>query len=449
MPVQDEETVVPAPIGSATRLPQRVQAQIHAAERQSEQLIGWVQLAIVLFFSTLYTLAPRAEGSSGFNFVPLALGGYFLFTLIRLWLSYRVELPNWYLYLSIIADVALLVGIIFSFHIQYDQPPTFYLKTPTLMYVFIFIVLRALRFDPRFVLVSGVVAVIGWLGLVAYAVFAQMGAMRITRNYVEYLTDNTILIGAELDKTMVIITVTAVLGAVIFRARALLFAASRDHAAAADLSRFFDPEVAKSITGAETGLQAGQGHLRPAAILYVDLRSFTATASTLSPAMVMAVLAHYQNMAVAEIEATGGHVDKFLGDGILATFGAVAPSGSFAADALRAAQAVISRVENNQHLFRDAGWPGDLRLGSAVASGPVMVGTVGTAERLEFTVIGNAVNRAAKLEDANKRQSSKALTDAETLALARDQGFSGEILDERPAERVDGIKTTVDLIVLA
>lgn len=430
-------------------MPPRVLRQIRLSELQSERLIGWVQLVIVLFFTTLYSIAPRAEGSSGFNFVPLALGAYFLFTLIRLVLSYRIKLPDWYLFLSIGVDVALLVGLIFSFHIQYGQPPTFYLKTPTLMYVFIFIVLRALRFDLRFVAVTGLVAVTGWLGLVAYAVGAQMGAMRITRNYVEYLTGNTILIGAEIDKVMVILTVTGILCAVLYRGRALLLASAQDHAAAADLSRFFDPAVARSITGSAEDLAPGRGDLRTASILCVDLRSFTATAATLDPDKVMAVLAVYQRLAVGIIEAAGGQVDKFLGDGILATFGAVVPSPTHAADALRAAQGICRAVRQEQEGFAQAGWPGVLRAGAAVASGPVTVGTVGTGARLEFTVIGNAVNRAAKLEDANKAQASNALTDAGTLALARTQGFDAEDLEKRPGQSVEGLSGPVDLVVLA
>lgn len=432
-----------------TGLPDRVRADIKAREASSEHLIGWVQLSLVLFFSVLYAIAPRAEGSAGFNFVPYALGAYFLFTVTRLLLSYRFELPQWYLLVSIGVDMALLVGLIFSFHIQYGQHPTFYLKTPTLMYVFIFIGLRALRFDPRFVLTTGLVAVTGWLGLVFYAAFADMDGMRVTRNYVDYLTGNTILIGAELDKTMVILAVTVILSVALYRGRSMLFEATRDHAAAMDLRRFFAPEVAASITEADTELQAGAGSLRDAAVLYADIRSFTTTSAALAPETVLAVLAHYQNMAVEVINEEGGRVDKFLGDGILATFGAVHPSATYAADALRAAARLVECAEAEQKRFREAGWPQALRIGTAVAAGPVTVGVIGSKRRLEFTVIGDAVNRAAKLEDANKAQNAKALTDRTTFDLARDQSFQSEPVAIRPGAKVSGIKDPVDLVLLA
>jgi len=432
-----------------TGIPARVRAEIQERENASERLISWVQLGIVLFFSSLYLIAPRAEGSEGFNFVPLALGAYFLFTVGRLILSYRIELPQWYLLVSIGADMALLVGLIFSFHIQYDQHPAFYLKTPTLMYVFIFIGLRALRFDPRFVLTTGLVAVLGWIGLVAYAALADMDGMRVTRNYVEYLTNNSILIGAELDKTMVILTVTIILSTALYRGRSMLFEAVRDNAAAADLKRFFAPEVAASITDAEQALRAGEGTLRDAAILYLDIRGFTRTADQLSPDKVMAILAAYQELAVPVIQENGGRVDKFLGDGILATFGAVHSSGTFAADALRAATGVVEVLGAHEEQFAQLGWPGVFRVGTAAAAGPVTVGVVGSNDRLEFTVIGDAVNRAAKLEDANKAEGSTALTDAATYDLAKAQGYHGADGELRLARPVTGLRDPLDLCVLA
>ncbi|WP_422375586.1 adenylate/guanylate cyclase domain-containing protein [Roseibium sp.] len=430
-------------------LPDRVREDIRAREASSERLIGWVQLGLVLFFSTLYAIAPRAEGSAGFNFVPYALMAYFLFTVTRLVLSYRYELPEWYLLVSIFVDMSLLVGLIFSFHIQYGQHPTFYLKTPTLMYVFLFIGMRALRFDPRFVLTTGLVAVAGWLGLVFYAVVADMDRMRVTRNYVEYLTGNNILIGAELDKTMVILAVTVILSVALYRGRSMLFEATKDHAAAMDLRRFFSPEVAASITDADTELQAGEGRQRDAAILYADIRSFTSTSATLAPETVLAVLAEYQNMAVEVIVEEGGRVDKFLGDGILATFGAVQDSETYAADALRAAARLVESAALEQQRFLEAGWPHHLEIGTAVSAGPVTVGVIGSKRRLEFTVIGDAVNRAAKLEDANKVERSKALTDKSTFDLALSQGLDLPLLEARPGADVAGMKQPVDLVVLA
>ncbi len=429
-------------------VPERVHAEIRKRETVSERLIGWIQLGVVLFFTGLYTLAPRAEGGEGFNFVPFALAAYIVFTVARLLLSYRRELPSWYLILSIFVDMALLCGLIFSFHIQYDQPATFYLKTPTLMYVFIFISLRALRFDPRFVLISGLVGAAGWIFLVLYAVTSQMNHMYVTRNYVEYLTSNAILLGAELDKTIVILGVTMILSIALYRGRTMLFAAVRDQAAAADLRRFFAPEVARSIVDSEEAPNSGEGRVVDAAIMFVDIRGFTHVAENSSPEVVLSVLAHYQRVVSSCIEENGGRIDKYLGDGVLATFGAVASSPCYAADGLRAAREIVRQLEAEKFVFQDLGWPAPLSFGVAVASGSVTTGVVGTRERLEFTVIGNAVNRAAKLEAENKMQSTRALTDLATFEMAVSQGYDGEMIERRDGVRVSGVAGPVNLVVL-
>lgn len=430
-------------------VPARVRSEIALRETEAERLIGWIQLAMVLFFAALYSLAPRAEGGGGFNFVPLALGAYFLFTILRVALSYRIVLPFWYLVISVIVDVALLCGLIFSFHIQYAQPATFYLKAPTLMYLFLFIALRALRFEPRFVLITGLVGALGWGALVLYAVLQGMGSMSITRNYVEYLTSNAILIGAELDKVIVILGVTLCLSVALYRGRKMFFEAVRDHAAAQDLSRFFAPEVARSITGAEEALTAGQGSLRDVAVMMVDIRGFTRIAATLPPETVMMVLSRYQEAVLRVIARHGGEVDKFLGDGVLATFGAVAPSPTAAADAVRAGLELPQVFADLAPDLTLEGWPEALRAGAAIASGPVTVGVVGAAGRLEFTVIGDAVNRAAKLEDANKQQGTTVLTDAATYAAAVARGLADFGPELRPRQVVSGLSERADLVVLA
>ena len=80
------------------------------------------------------------------------------------------------------------------------QPPSFYLRVPTLLYIFIFIALRALRPEARFVVLAGIVAALGWSLLALYAVSGPEGMEMITRDYVLYMTSNSVLIGAEIDK---------------------------------------------------------------------------------------------------------------------------------------------------------------------------------------------------------------------------------------------------------
>ncbi|WP_339715863.1 hypothetical protein, partial [uncultured Sneathiella sp.] len=204
------------------KLPARVQAAIARQQIQSEILIAWVQVFIVITFSTLYALSPKTFSADAmFAPVPYALLVYGLFTLLRLALAYWGKVPAWFIALSVIADMALLMFLIWSFHIQYQQPPSFYLKAPTLLYVFIFIALRALRFEATYVLLAGASAAIGWLILLGYAVHLDGGMAQITRDYVEFTMSHKILLGAEFDKVISIIVVTLIVALVIVRARRL------------------------------------------------------------------------------------------------------------------------------------------------------------------------------------------------------------------------------------
>lgn len=200
----------------------------------------------------------------------------------------------------------------------------------------IFIALRALRFEVRFVIAAGISAAAGWMALVGYAAYAAGGVEVVTRDYVRYMTSNSILVGAELDMVITILTVTAILALAIFRARKLMVKAVAEGAAADELARFFAPEIARRIVDAKHRIHAGQGQHRQAAILSCDIRGFTRLARHVEPDALICLLADYQALVVPIVHRHGGSIDKFLGDGILATFGAAVPSHTYAADALRA-----------------------------------------------------------------------------------------------------------------
>ncbi|MGB5159070.1 MAG: adenylate/guanylate cyclase domain-containing protein [Desulfobacterales bacterium] len=135
--------------------------------------------------------------------------------------------------------------------------------------------------------------------------------------------------------------------------------------------------------------------------------------------------------------------------GILAAFGAAVPSDTYAADALRTTDAVLAAVELwNAKLTAD-GRP-QIRVGAAVSTGNIIFGAVGDADRLEYTVIGGAVNLCAKLEKHNKTEKVRALTTQTAYTLAFQQGYRllGEDRQLRQ-RRVEGVDDSVGLVVLA
>jgi len=431
-------------------LPERVRRAIQEQGDQTERLIGWVQLAVVLTFAALYAISPKTfPAEQPFRPVPWVIGAYMLFTLLRLFLAHRISLPDWFLLVSIFIDMALLFGLIWSFHLQYMQPPSFYLKAPTLLYVFIFIALRALRFEARFVIAAGVAAVLGWGLLVVYVIRADPQNNMITRDYVAYMTSNSVLLGAEFDKMITMAVVATILAVALIRGRRLLERAVTEGVAARELSRFFAPEIAQRIRGADQRIAVGSGEFREAAIVNFDMRGFTRLAETRPPDEIIGLLAEYQHCVVQAVQANGGSIDKFLGDGIMATFGAATPSPSYAADALRAVDRALADADDWRATRRARDLPCP-EVNAAIASGRIVFGAVGDESRLEYTVIGDAVNLSAKLEQHNKTLSSRALCDGATYALACAQGYRPRPGQTRkPDERVAGLAAPVDIVVLA
>lgn len=425
-------------------MPPRVMDAIKRHDMASEILVKLIQLTVVLIWGILYLLAPKTDAGTAFSPVPFALSGYFILNIIGLIWAIRSGLPNWSVYISIILDIGVLMVLIWSFHIQYQQPPSFYLKAPTLLYVFIFIALRALRFEARFVIATGAAAAIGWLCLVGYVVYSNPENTMITKNYVSYLTTNSVLLGAEFDKVISILLVSAIIGLALSRAHKLMVRATSEGVAAQDMSRFFDQSIADQIRNSEQVSEAGEGLRREAAILYVDIRGFTPMAANMDPGQVVTLLTKYQEKIVPIVQENGGAIDKFLGDGIMATFGASRESKTFAADALRAVEAILAEAASWKN-HNDLGEISGARINAATAAGPIVFGVLGNETRLEYTVIGAAVNLAAKLEKHNKEVGALALTDADTYALAKQQGYKPETEHRHEKTDVSGLSNVVVL----
>lgn len=428
-------------------LPQRVRDTINKQDATSEVLIKIMQLMLVGFFGFLYFLSPKTDTNTEFTLVPLVLTLYLILTIIGLIWSIRTRLPDWAVYISIFFDIGLLILLILSFHIQYGQPASFSLKTPTFLYIFLFIALRALRFQPRFVLAAGAIGAIGWVMMIVYVININPENTMITRNYITYLTSNSILIGAEIDKIMTILAVSGVLAMVLYRGQRLLFSSVEAETAAKDLSRFLDGSVAEQIRSAEQQIAPGQGIKREAAVVNVDIRGFSLLAAEIDPSEVVTILGEYQTRIIPILLQHNGSIDKFLGDGIMATFGAVQSSETYAADALRAVDDIMTASDDWAAQRISQGVP-PLAINASVAVGPIVFGAIGGEERLEYTVIGSTVNLSAKLEKHNKQLGVRALATQDAYTLAKDQGYDNNLKRNQVDSCLEGFRNSHQLIIL-
>ncbi|MCQ4191073.1 adenylate/guanylate cyclase domain-containing protein [Methylocystis suflitae] len=151
--------------------------------------------------------------------------------------------------------------------------------------------------------------------------------------------------------------------------------------------------MAQKIARADSSIEPGQAELRSAAALVVDLRGFAQIARLLSPEAVMELLGEYRKHVIPLVQRHGGFIDKFLGDGILASFGAIVANETYAADALRAVESIAAELAAWRTARIEAGLVAP-EIGMAVSGGDVLFGALGDKTRLEYTIIGDAVLRS-------------------------------------------------------
>ena len=168
------------------------------------------------------------------------------------------------------------------------------------------------------------------------------------------------------------------------------------------LSRYFSPRVVEEITANPEVVR--RGRRQKVAVLFLDIRNFTGLSEQISPDELVAFLAEFRERMARVIFAMGGSIDKFIGDTILATFGTPRPSPSAGADTWNSVKAVLGmrrelRAINVRRLSVNLE---PIRVGMGAHFGEVIVGNIGKGDLLEYSVIGDAVNTASRIQDLCK-----------------------------------------------
>jgi adenylate cyclase len=159
------------------------------------------------------------------------------------------------------------------------------------------------------------------------------------------------------------------------------------------------------------------GSIRNLTVLFADIAGFTGLSERLGD-QIIPLLSSYLDTMSREVSSHGGTIDKFIGDAVMAFWGAPAANADHAFDACRAALA-CQRALRSSGLTDDGGRPLMVRVG--VNSGDMLVGNIGSELRLNYTVIGDAVNIASRLEGANKEYGTAIIIGEETRRLAGDR----------------------------
>ncbi len=179
------------------------------------------------------------------------------------------------------------------------------------------------------------------------------------------------------------------------------------------MGKYISKDVMQNVVSNIDSVKLG-GKRACVTVLFADIRGFTSISEQLSAEEVTNILNEYFSALVPIIEKHNGILNKFMGDAVLAVFGEPIKNENHATDAVKCADEMLKKVKQLQAKWLDEGKP-KIDIGIGISTGEAFVGNIGSEERLEYTVIGDTVNTASRIENYNKVYKTKFLISEETF----------------------------------
>jgi adenylate cyclase len=308
--------------------------------------------------------------------------------------------------------------------------------------MFLLLALTAMHFKPALVLYLGGLLVAGLA--TAIALDAHQAALTPTDAFGATL-ELIFNAGHNAVRLSLVGLTTLVMAMTVARGRRTLLEAVVAVRRSANLSRYVPSGLLPLL--AEADVEAlKHGRRQHAAILFADIRGFTALSESSDPRTIAEFLASFRCRATRAIEAHGGIVDKFVGDDVMGVFGVPIATAEDAANALAAGRALQAEIAAWNEKRRYAGRR-PVSIGIGIHYGQVFAGVIEGRKRLEFTVIGDAVNTTHRIEELTKTAGWSLLVSAELLGAAKPPCPSRDC-HPLPAQIVRGLKEPLQLFAL-
>lgn len=336
----------------------------------------------------------------------------------------------WMLWLFPFIDMALLTAAI-ALPNPFDLnplPAPMRLGFDTILYVALFVVLSALGQSPRAVLYTTLAAVITWSLGTLYVVmqegvtfgsrFDNILHMPVQERIAYILDPWNVRIGEFLPRLILISMIGGLLAVSVQRARHLIARQVESERAHRNLSRHFSPHMAEELSKMDDAM--GQVKKLDAAVLFADLIGFTQVADDHTPEQTIGILREVHQRLTRAVSDNAGTLDKYLGDGIMASFGTPRPGPRDASAALLAARAMLREMDHlnrQRKLLHQA----PLHLAIGIHYGPLTLGNIGDETRVEYALIGETVNVAHRLEQMTRTLNAQ---------LCLSQAFIDKLADE-------------------
>ena len=416
--------------------------EILRAERQRMKIIigcfaVMLIAAILVRLFLAEELAVVLNATPPFTFMFLLPVGYLVYEIFAWHLLGHFQntkrKPPWVgRYVNAIVETSLPTWLLYV--ICEYMNPSYAVTTPGMLIYFILIALSSLRLDFGLSLFSGAVAAVGYLAVCYWKVFPTIDETLPT--YFQLHVPHWV-------RGFALLSTGALTGLVGLQIRRRVFASmeaieQRNHVKQV-FGQHVSPQVVEEILAQETEFGSSE---RRVCIMFLDIRNFTTFCEGKTPEEVVSHLNRLFGFMVESVNRHKGVINKFLGDGFMAIFGAPLEDSQASMNALRASEEIVKELDAE----REAGRVGDSRIGIGLHTGEVMTGNVGSMLRKEYTVIGDAVNLASRIESTTKQYGAQILISETVWDELGEEATGYEALG---AVQVKGRETPVHLFKVA
>jgi len=438
------------------RLGQWLRQALEAEERDGQSLAIKCRSVALLAIAILLSFVVPFPG------VLYYLGLLSVFMLLGLadaWLTLRGRRRFWHGYAFAALDFALV-----TFTVLYPNPfvtpdvtPQLNLQSGKFVYFFIPLGILAFSYRPNMMLFGGIAGALTWVIGILWIVMLPETKIWLSEGLspdqvVEAVSDPTYVdMGMRLREIVIFLIVAASLAVTVARSRRLVLNQVASERERGNLARYFPPNMVDQLSQADSPLS--QVREQKVAVLFADLVGFTRWSEKRSPTEVISFLREVHVRLERAIFEHGGTLDKFMGDGVMATFGTPEAGPHDAANALRSLRAILESFEdwNGERVARGED---PVRISVGLHYGTVVTGDIGPERRLEFAVLGDAVNLASRLERLTRSVKCRAVVSDITLRAVRSvetKDVAGKLsagLTKGPVEDIRGRQESVRIWTL-
>lgn len=320
-------------------------------------------------------------------------------------------------------DAALLTYLLIfpNPFLESSHPVQLNLRFHNFLYFFILLGAAAFSFSPIRMLWAGFSCAIMWSAGVAWIFSRDDTVLSTDKNLAdldEFLSPYYLSVLQWMNEVALMLIVTVMLSFAVVRSRRLLIGKVEATQAKRNLARHFPSEIVEHLANSPSAFDEPQQ--KRATILVVDILSFTEITEQASPQDIFSFVRTFHGLMNEVIFRHGGTVDKYLGDGVLAIFGAPVSGSRDAGNAIRCACKMIEAVENwnsSRNILENI----TVKIGIGVHEGIVMIGNIGNEQRLEFAIIGDTVNVANRLERLTRELGVEVVVSEAAILAAKNE----------------------------